>query len=186
MPIDWEEVAAREEAERTAPRPTRPGTFVAERPRPMKPAEMLPASPQVIDVSPAWQPMQSPGRDSTSAQDRAKAIHIRAIPVYAATVGIAVLVVILYSVTLAFFRVDVDVPLFADKIMVFLGVVFGWGLFVYLRLNQQEYDHTHAGVERLRIVEAADIQRQAMEHDAELKKMALATYIKMLEERKHE
>lgn len=150
-------------------------------PRPIRPAEIMPAAPQNIDLAAAWQPMASPGRDSVSAMDRARAFHVRSAPAYIAVVGMAATAVVLYSATLWILRAD-GAPLLADRILIFLAVVFVGGMVVFLRLNQTDYDHSHAGIERLRIVEAADIQREIVQADLEMKREALRAYVHMLED----
>ena len=53
-------------------------------------------------------------------------------------------------------------------------------LVIYLRLNKQEYDHTHAGVERLRIETAGEIQLAIIEAETEIKLKALNGYLRLL------
>ncbi len=178
-PSDWDEVQRRQamQAEHSQ---ARPGSFVAPAPRPPRPAEIMPAPAQMVDLSAAWQPTESPSRDSISAVDRAKAVHIRAVPIYVAVLGVAVVAVILYAMTLWFFRVDTGAPWALDRILVFVGTLTGVGLFVYLRLNAQEFDHSHAGVERLRIETAGEIQMAIIEAETEIKLRALDGYLKLL------
>lgn len=183
-PSDWVQVEERRRVqEQHAEARQRPGNYVAAAPRPPRPAEIMPAPAQPVDLSQAWQPMTSPGRDSVSAVDRAKAFHIRSIPIYAAVVGMAVAAVILYSVTITFWGVHIDVPMFADRILIFLAVTFGWGLWMFKQANETDYDHSHAGIERLRILEAAEIQRTIVEAEAEIKREALQAYLRLLEGR---
>ena len=181
-PSDWVQVERRREVEQehSQARQSRPSNFVAPAPRPLRPAEIMPAPAQPVDLSPAWQPMTSPGRDSVSAVDRAKAFHIRSIPIYAAIVGMAVAAVILYSVTIAFWGVQINVPLFADRILIFLAVAFGWGLWMFKQANETDYDHSHAGIERLRIETAGDIQLAIVEAETEIKLKALDAYLKLI------
>lgn len=181
-PSDWVQVERRREIEQehSQARQSRPGNWVAPAPRPLRPAEIMPAPAQPVDLSPAWQPTTSPSRDSVSAVDRAKAVHIRAVPVYVAVLGVALVAVILYAMTLWFFRVETGAPWALDRILVFVGTLTGVGLFVYLRLNAQEYDHSHAGVERLRIDRAAEIQIAIVEAETEIKLKALDAYLRML------
>ena len=57
------------------------------------------------------------------------------------------------------------------------------GVNTYVKLNGQDYDHSGAGVERLRITEAAQLQREQLEHTQELRKMALEAYLRQIEGR---
>lgn len=148
-------------------------------PRPPRPAEIMPAPAQVVDMSAAWTPTESPSRDSVSAVDRAKAVHIRAIPIYAAVAGIAVVAVILYSITL-WFTGWAGAPYALDRVLIFVGTLTALGLWQYLRLNKQEFDHSHAGVERLRIETAGEIQLAIIEAETEIKLKALNGYLKLL------
>lgn len=148
-------------------------------PRPPRPAEIMPAPAQVVDMSAAWTPTESPSRDSVSAVDRAKAVHIRAIPIYAAVAGIAVVAVILYSITL-WFTGWAGAPYALDRVLIFVGTLTALGLWQYLRLNKQEFDHSHAGVERLRVKTAGEIQLAIIEAETEIKLKALNGYLKLL------
>ena len=177
-PSDWQEVQRRRvmQAEHSQ---ARPGSFVAPAPRPPRPAEIMTAPAQPVDMSGAWQPTESPSRDSISAVDRAKAVHIRAIPIYAAVAGIAVVAVILYSITLWFTGWQ-GAPYALDRVLIFVGTLTALGLWQYLRLNKQEFDHSHAGVERLRIETAGEIQLAIIEAETEIKLKALNGYLKLL------
>lgn len=150
-------------------------------PRPLRPAEIMPAQPPTVDLAAAWQPMSSPGRDSVSAMDRARAFHVRSAPAYVAVIGMAITAVVLYSATLWLLRAD-GAPWMADRILIFLAIVFGGGMAVFVQLNRTDYDHSHAGIERLRITEAADIQREIVQADLEIRREALRAYVHMLED----
>lgn len=181
-PSDWDEVQRRQamQAEHSQAREGhRHVTFVAPAARPPRPAEIMPAPAQTVDLSAAWQPTESPSRDSISAVDRAKAVHIRAFPIYAAVAGIAVVAVILYSITLWFTGWQ-GAPYALDRVLIFVGTLTALGLWQYLRLNKQEFDHSHAGVERLRIETAGEIQLAIIEAETEIKLKALNGYLKLL------
>ena len=177
-PSDWQEVQRRRamQAEHSQ---ARPGSFVAPAPRPPRPAEIMPAPAQPVDMSAAWTPTESPSRDSISAVDRARAVHIRAIPIYLAGLGVALVALIMYVMTLWIAGAG-GAPYALDRVLVFLGVLTVVELVIYLRLNKQEYDHTHAGVERLRIETAGEIQLAIIEAETEIKMRALDGYLKLL------
>jgi hypothetical protein len=126
---------------------------------------------QPFDVAGAWQPMAA-AKEATSAVDRAKGLRIRLVP-FLALYGLAGVVV-----GGAVWLVAESVPLAA------LGAVLTFaalGVGTYVKLNGQDYDHSGAGVERLRIVEAAQLQREQLEQTHELRKMALDAYLETLE-----
>jgi hypothetical protein len=54
----------------------------------------------------------------------------------------------------------------------------------YVKLNGQDYEHSREGTERFKVSTAADLARQQMEHEHELRRLALEAYLKHLE--KHE
>ena len=178
-PSDWQEVQRRRAVQEEHREARAAGKFVAPGVTPPKPAEIVPWPAQPVDVSQAWAATTSPSRDSVSAVDRAKAVHIRAIPIYAAVAGIAVVAVILYSITL-WFTGWAGAPYALDRVLIFVGTLTALLLWQYLRLNKQEFDHTHAGVERLRVKTAGEIQLAIIEAETEIKLKALNGYLKLL------
>jgi hypothetical protein len=129
---------------------------------------------QAPDVSNAWQPLQATN-ERTSAVDRAEAVQKRLRPFLWLYAGAGVVVggtVFLVAGTLP------------GAALVSVLVFSALGVGTYIRLNRMDFEHSGAGVERLRIVEAADLARQQLDHDARLREMALAAYLKHLE--KHE
>ncbi len=178
-PSDWDEVRRRQAMQAEHSQARQASNWVAPAPRPPRPAEIMPAPAQMVDMSAAWQPTESPSRDSISAVDRARAVHIRAIPIYLAGLGVALVVLIMYVMTLWIAGAG-GAPYALDRVLVFLGVLTVVELVIYLRLNKQEYDHTHAGVERLRIETAGEIQLAIIEAETEIKLKALNGYLKLL------
>ena len=178
-PSDWVQVEERRRVQDEHAEARQRGKFVAPGVTPPKPAEIMPWSTQPVDVSQAWQATTSPSRDSISAVDRARAVHIRAIPIYVAGLGIAIVALILYVMTLWIMGAS-GAPWALDRVLVFVGVLTVVELVIYLRLNKQEYDHTHAGVERLRIETAGEIQLAVIEAETEIKLRALDGYLKLL------
>lgn len=179
-PSDWVQAEERRRVqEQHAEARQRPGNYVAAAPRPPRPAEIMPAPAQPVDLSAAWQPTTSPSRDSVSAVDRATAVHIRAIPIYLAGLGVAIVALIMYVMTLWLVGAG-GAPYALDRVLVFLGVLTVVELGTFLRLNKQEFDHSHAGVERLRIETAGEIQLAIVEAEAEIKLRALDAYLKLI------
>lgn len=137
---------------------------------------------QVTDMAGAWLSPQSPTRDSISAKDRAEAFVIRQTPIYVVTVVVAVAVTVAY--TLFAWAAGVNAPWAMDKLLVFLLMLAG-GLFVtHSRANRTDYEHTHAGTERLRIMTAAEIRKAELQAELEIRRTALETSVRLLEGRK--
>lgn len=124
-----------------------------------------------MDVSSAWQPLQG-AKESTSAVDRAKGLQMRLVP-FLALYGAAGVVV-----GGAVWLVAGTLP---GAALLAVVTFAGAGIFTYRRMNLDDYDHSPGGVERLRIGEAAQLQREQMEHEQELKRMALESYLKRWE-----
>lgn len=128
---------------------------------------------QPLDVSNAWQPLQT-AKEATSAVDRAKGLQMRVLPFLGlyALAGVVVGGVVWYVAGI--------VPLAAlAAVLVFAAL----GISTYRRMNLDDYDHSGAGVERLRITEAADLERARMEHEQVLRERALDAYLKQMENR---
>lgn len=128
---------------------------------------------QPFDVGQAWQPLAA-AKEATSAVDRAKGLRIRLLPF----VGLYALAGVVVGGTVLY--VAANVPLAALFAVVTFALL---GILTYRRMNLDDYDHSGAGVERLRISEAAQLQREQMEHEQELRRMALESYLKWLENR---
>lgn len=133
--------------------------------------------------APAWetalQPVESrQGRDSLSAEDRARGRLIDSIPAHAAILLLSILG------ALAFRRFGDASTL--DSFLVFLGAL-GMSLLVYNANDIAErFRHTHAGVERHRIDAAKDMHRAQLQAEAEVRREALALQLKLLEDRNHD
>lgn len=178
-PTDRVQVEERRRTQAEHAEARRPSKFVAPGVTPPKPAEIVPWPSQPVDLSPAWTPTTSPSRDSVSAVDRARAVHIRAIPIYLAGLGVAIVALIMYVMTLWFMGAG-GAPYALDRVLVFLGVLTVVELGTFLRLNKQEFDHSHAGVERLRVKTAGEIQLAIIEAETEIKLRALDAYLKLI------
>jgi len=51
----------------------------------------------------------------------------------------------------------------------------------YIKLNGQDYEYSREGTERHRVSTAADLARRQMQHEHELRRMALEAYLESLE-----
>lgn len=124
-----------------------------------------------LDVGRAWEPLQGT-KESTSAVDRARGLRIRLLPFLGlyGLAGVVVGGVVWYVAGI--------VPVAALlAVLTFAGL----GISTYRRMNLDDYDHSTSGVERLRISEAAQLQREQLEQTHELRRMALESYLKRLE-----
>ncbi|MFN8469334.1 MAG: hypothetical protein U0X20_27505 [Caldilineaceae bacterium] len=153
--------------------------FVAPLPAP------LATRPQTVDVTPwmaqttaldtsrAWEPLQG-AREATSAMDRAKALRVRMVPFLLAWGAIS-------AVVFGVFWLVAGVAPFG----VLLGALTFAGMtaITYARLNGQDYEYSREGTERHRVDTAADLQREQMQNDQELKRMALESYLRQMEGR---
>lgn len=136
---------------------------------------------QITDTSAAWAGIASPALDSVSALDRAQAFRHRMMPIYVTVVLVSLAVTLLYA--LVAITADVAAPLQLDKFLVFLFVLSA-GLFVtHTRANKTDYDHTHAGTERLRLKTAAEIRRAELDAELRLRLAALETQVRLIESR---
>ena len=122
-------------------------------------------------VDAVWTPVEG-AQDRTSAMDRARALQVRLLPFLAVWGLIAVVV-------------GVVVALLAKgwPAGALLGVLVFAGLtaVTYYRLNRTDYDYSREGTERHRLNTAADLARRRMNHEHELRRMALDAYLQSLE-----
>lgn len=133
------------------------------------PQWLTPAQP--LDVTNAWQPLQA-SREATSAVDRAKGLQMRVVP-FLALYALAGVVV-----GGGVWMVAANVPVAALlAVLTFAGM----GIGTYSRLNSTDYAHSGAGVERHRIDSATYLAERQLDHEAELRRLALDAYLKTLE-----
>ena len=126
---------------------------------------------QPLEVGQAWQP-QPATKEATSAVDRAKGLRIRLTPFALLWAGVGLVLGV------AVWLVAGTLPGAALlAVLAFAGLTGA----TYYKLNGQDYDHSGAGVERLRITEAAQLQREQLEQTHELRRMALESYLQTLE-----
>lgn len=103
--------------------------------------------------------------ETTSGVDRAQATLLRSIPL---TVILAILGI---GLMLAF-----DINL-VWTLLIFTTLTIGG----YIAFTWLDYRHSASGLERHRIDAAAEIKRMELTHRQELKRMALETYLYLLE-----
>ena len=126
---------------------------------------------QPLEVGAVWTPVNG-ARENTSAMDRAQALRVRLMPFLWAWGGVGVVV------GGAVWLIGGAWP---------AGAMLGALLFAaltavtYYKLNGQDYAHSREGTERHRVSTAADLARQQMQHEHELRRMALQAYLESLE-----
>lgn len=152
---------------------TLPATFVPALPERRQP-EPMPAwltERQPTTVADVWQPTNGT-HERTSAMDRAQALQTRLRPFLVAWAGVGG---VLFA---AVWLVGGTWPVGG-----LLGVL-AFALLTaitYYRLNRTDYEYSREGSEQLRIVTAADLERDRMTNEHELRKMALAAYLATLD-----
>jgi len=119
----------------------------------------------------AWQQPTEAMVEQTSATDRAKGVVLRNLPMQA--------LVALLSVAGA--MVAYGVAGTTPAVLTFLVLMAGVGGALYWAESRTEYAHSRNGVERLRIIESADLEHARLDHEFGLRRMALEAYIKIME-----
>jgi hypothetical protein len=161
----WQRIDAEGRAQ-YLPAPTRPA-----RQMPMLGEVLPPANPDTAALVHAWQQPTEAMVEQTSATDRARGVVLRSAPMF----GLVALLAI--AGALVAYGVAGTVP----SVLTFLFMMAGVGGILYWFESRTEYAHSRNGVERLRIVESADIEHARMEHEFNLRRMALEAYIKIME-----
>lgn len=118
---------------------------------------------------------------ATSAQDRAHALRLRMAMITAIAAGAAILGVVAYVALLMALRVSNVLPWQLDKFLVFLIVLVIITLTAYRSESMADYDHSHSGVERLRIVSAVDVRKAEIDAEAQVRLAALEASLKLIE-----
>jgi hypothetical protein len=147
--------------------------FVAMAPQPARPATIDATwlrESQPTAVADVWQPRDG-AREATSAMDRSKALCVRLLPF----VGIWSLISLVVGIVAGIFAQRGEIGALVAVLV--LAVVTA---IKYERLNRIDYEYSREGTERLRILEASDIERRRMDHEQELKKTALGIFLKIL------
>jgi hypothetical protein len=145
-------------------RPTRYQVIESEpRPMPQMPAEFVQGS-ALVNIEHAVE-AQEGADERTTATDRAWALLLRLAPLS------VILLVISVSVALVF---DFG----------WLWAFYAWGIIcaaVYWLFDNNEYRYSRNGLERHRIDTASELRKEEMAHEYRLKRMALKSYLRMME-----
>jgi Flp pilus assembly protein TadB len=147
------------------------------------PAPLAKAQPITIDA-PAWMVQQQQqdltraletadgAQERTSAMDRAKALRVRLLPF----VGLwALMSVIVFVVVLMVAQNAPGAALLA--LLAFTALT----AYTYYRLNRTDYDYSREGTERHKVDTTAYLVERQMDHEQELRRMALDAYLQVLE-----
>lgn len=134
---------------------------------------------QVTDTSAAWSSPTSPTRDSVSAVDRAKAHQIRQVPVYVGVVGVSVAGTVAWSIVAM--SAGIAAPWALDRVLIFTVLLVVALLVSNHRATVTDFEHTHAGVERLRVKTAAEIRKAELAAELQLRTAALDAQLRLLE-----
>lgn len=122
---------------------------------------------QPLDVTPLWHGIPDESRDSVSAQDRSKAFLIRNSPMYAVGILTALCVTILY--TLFGIMLETVAPYMLDRVLIFLVSLAGFLYYAHDRADKRDYDHSRAGVERLRLTIGGEVAKSHVQAERDLK-----------------
>ena len=135
-----------------------------------------PATAEPAALLYAWQQPVEGMMEHTSANDRAKGVVRRSLPM----LGLVALLAL--AGALVAWGVAGTVP----SVLTFLVVMATVGGGLYLWESRTEYQHSRGGIERLRIVESANLEMARIDGEIELRRMALEAYIDMMEKRNNE
>jgi hypothetical protein len=133
------------------------------------PAWLVERQPMALDA--VWTPVDG-AQERTSAMDRAKALRVRLVPFLVTWALIAVVVGVVVAMVAKQWPAG---AMLAVLLFALLTAV------TYYRLNRTDYDYSREGTERHRLDTAADLARRRMNHEHELRRMALETYLRSLE-----
>ena len=148
-------------------------------PAPTRPARQMPMLGEVLPPAPAepanllhaWQQPTEAHLEHTSANDRAKGVVRRSVPM--------LLLVALLALAGAIVAWVLGGTTPSALTFLTLMATIGGGL--YLWESRTEYAHSRGGIERLRIVESANLEMAKIDGEIELRRLALDAYIKMME-----
>ena len=154
------------------------------RPREKRTVDSTVEAIPIGDMSQGWRGVPSPSQDSTGAEDRARGFNRRMVLPMALTVVLALVSVLAWVLVVTLVRGDANLmPFFIDRLFIFLIVVGGMGYTVWDRANDTDYDHTHAGVDRLRLETMRDVRIAELQAETQQRQAALAMSLKLLESR---
>ena len=136
--------------------------------------EVLPPAPaEPANLVHAWQQPVEAMLEHTSANDRAKGVVRRSMPM----LGLVALLAL--AGALVAWGVAGTVP----SVLTFLVIMAMVGGGLYLWESRTEYQHSRGGIERLRIVESANLEMAKIDGEIELRRMALESYLDIMEKR---
>ena len=134
--------------------------------------EVLPPTPaEPANLLHIWQTPVEALLEHTSAKDRAHGVVWRATPM--------LLLVGLLALSGAIVAWNVAGQ--TQGVLTFLVIMALVGGGLYWSESRTEYAHSRGGIERLRIVESANLEMAKIDGEIELRRMALDAYIKMME-----
>lgn len=149
--------------------------FVAADPKPITPVTVdAPAwlvERQPLDVGTVWTPTDG-AQERTSAMDRAKALRVRLLPF----VGLWGLLAVIVGAVVLYVAQNAPGAALVG-LLVFTALTAG----TYIKLNGQDYEYSREGTERHRVSTAAGLAREQMQHEHELRRLALGAYLEALE-----
>jgi hypothetical protein len=129
------------------------------------------AQREPLNLAAGWQTIEG-AVEHTSAMDRAKALRVRLMPFLWGWGGLSVVVgaTVLY--------VAKNVPVAGLLTLLLFSALTA---FTYYKLNHTDYEYSREGTEHHKVNVAADLAREQMRHEAELRRVALGAYVKQLE-----
>lgn len=134
------------------------------------PAWMVQREP--MNLAAGWQTLEG-AQEHTSAMDRAQALQVRMVP-WLWSWGIVGVIV-----GLSLWWISKTPELVLAGALSFAGLT----AFTYYKMNGQDYAHSREGTERHKVDVAADLAREQMRHEQELRRMAWQFQVKQLEDR---
>ena len=146
-------------------------------PQPSQAADMANAA-----VAGAMTPTQSASRDSISAEDRARGLNVRLLWPMSLTALLALVATLAWSLALTQLGTPKLLPFMLDRIGIFLLVLGGMGYYVWLRSNDQEYKHSHAGIRHKQLDIANEMHERTIDAELKRQRMALDATLGLIED----
>jgi len=120
-------------------------------------------------------------RDSVSSVDRARGLLIRNIPHYLAMGGMAAGATLVFHAGLMMANVDL-MPWMLDRFLIFISCMSLLISITHVKLSKLEYEHSRAGIERLRLTTFRDLAYKEMDQNLEYRKLLLEEFNTIEEE----
>ena len=134
---------------------------------------------QPVDVSGVMETANDGSRDSISATDRAIGYVIRLGPALLLSILLALMGMIAFILTMRWTSTPTDGMTNLLAFLVCLAVPF---LAFAVTVNRSDYAHSRAGVERLRIKEAAKLRRTEMKAFLQLRRDSMQATLQLLKQ----